>query len=94
MFIVRKIGDWLGRVRTHARSTHRAAMDMGKLFVGFILIVVGLALFPSIDAAVTTALVNASDMAAAVLNLIPLIWVLVVCGIGVALVYEQFKGMN
>lgn len=92
MFVVRKINDWLCRVRHTARSS-RGAMDMGKLFVGFILIVVGLALFPSIDAAVTTALVNASAMATAVLNLIPLIWVLVICGIGVAMVYEQFKNM-
>ena len=67
---------------------------MGQLFVGFILIVVGLALFPAIDASVTTALVNASAMAAAILNLIPLVWVLVVCGIGVALVYDQFRHMK
>jgi hypothetical protein len=71
----------------------RAAMDMGSLFIGFILIIVGLALYPSVDAAVTTALVNASAMSTAILNLIPLIWVLVVCGIGVSMVYEQFKGL-
>ena len=75
-------------------KTRRAAIDMGQLFVGFILIIVGLALYPSVQSAVTTALVNASAMVTAVLNLIPLIWVLVVCGIGVALVYDQFKGMR
>lgn len=81
-------------MRANAFSTHRAALDMGKLFIGFILIIVGLALFPSVQSAVTTALVNASSMVTAVLNLIPLIWVLVVCGIGVAMVYEQFKEMK
>lgn len=74
-------------------KVRRAAMDMGQLFIGFILIIVGLALYPSVDAAVTTALVNASAMATAILELIPLIWVLVVCGIGVAMVYDQFKGL-
>ena len=76
------------------RKTSRAALDMGQLFVGFILIIVGLALYPSVQSAVTLALVNASAMVTAVLNLIPLIWVLVVCGIGVALVYDQFKDMR
>ena len=75
-------------------KVRRAALDMGQLFIGFILIIVGLALYPSVDAAVTTALVNASAMVAAILELVPLIWVLVVVGIGVALVYDQFKGMT
>ena len=71
----------------------RAAADFGKLFMGFILIIIGLALFPSVDSAVTTALVNATGLAAALWAMLPWIWVLVVVGIGVALVYEQFKGM-
>jgi len=92
MFLVRKINDWLGKVK-HT-SAHRAAVNMGRLFLGFILIIIGLALFPTVDNAVTTASVNATGMVAAVLELIPLIWVLVVVGIGVALVYEQFKDLN
>lgn len=74
-------------------KTRRAGADFGKLFMGFILIIIGLALFPSISSAVTTALVNATGLAATLLAMIPWIWVLVVVGIGVALVYEQFSGM-
>jgi len=75
------------------RKTRRAGADMGKLFIGFIVIVIGLALFPSIQASVTTALVNATGLSATLLGMIPWIWVLVVVGIGVAMVYEQFKGL-
>ena len=93
MFLKRKINDWIGRVKANVRSTHRGEADFGKLFMGFILIIIGLALFPSIQTAVTTALVNATGLAATLLAMIPWIWVLVVVGIGVAMVYEQFKGL-
>ena len=94
MFLERRVNDWLGRVHSRARETSRAAINMGKLFFGFILILVGLVLFPTIDDAVTTYGVNASGATAAILDLIPLVWVLVVVGIGIALVYEQFKGLD
>lgn len=67
---------------------------MGQLFIGFILIIVGLALQPTVQSAVTTALVNASAMVAAVLNLIPLVWTLVVVGVGVVMVYDQFRPLQ
>lgn len=95
MFLVRKINDWLGKVGVkNTLTAHRAAINMGKLFFGFILILVGLVLFPTIDDAVTTYGVNATGATAAILDLIPLVWVLVVVGIGIALVYEQFKGLD
>ena len=94
MFLKRKINDWLGRVSGKARNFSRAAVDMGKLFFGFILIIVGLVLFPTVDDAVNTYGVNASGATAAILDLIPLVWVLVVVGIGIGLVYEQFKDMD
>ena len=94
MFLKRNINDWLGRIHGNARRTSRAAIDMGKLFFGFILILVGLVLFPTIDDAVTTYGVNATGATAAIMDLIPLVWVLVVVGIGIALVYEQFKGLE
>ena len=93
MFLKRQINDWLGRVHGLATHKSRAGADFGKLFMGFILIIIGLALFPSISTAVTTALVNATGLAATLLAMIPWIWVLVVVGIGVAMVYEQFSGM-
>ena len=94
MFLQRLKNDWLGRVHGRARRTSRAAVDMGKLFFGFILIIVGLVLFPTVDDAVTTYGENATGATSAILDLIPLVWVLVVVGIGIGLVYEQFKDMD
>ena len=94
MFPKRKINDWLGRIHGNARRTSRAALNMGKLFFGFILIIVGLVLFPTVDDAVTTYGINATGATSAILDLIPLVWVLVVVGIGIAMVYEQFKDMD
>ena len=76
------------------KSRYAKAVNMGTLFIGFILIIIGLALQPTIQSSVTVALVNASAMVTAVLNLVPLVWVLVVVGIGVKLVYDQFAGMD
>lgn len=72
----------------------RAAIDMGKLFFGFILILVGLVLFPTIDQAVIDYGVNATGATEAIMDLIPLVWILVVVGIGVGLVYEQFRDLG
>lgn len=72
-------------------KTRRAGINMGELFIGFILIIVGLSLQDTIQNTVDLAVVNASAMVASVLNLVPLIWVLVVCGVGIVLVYEQFR---
>ena len=76
------------------RRTHRGAINMGKLFLGFILILVGLVLYPTIQTTVDTELVNATGATQAVGNLIPLLWVLVIVGIGVSLVYEEFKDLD
>ncbi|MBA7652507.1 hypothetical protein ES703_60342 [subsurface metagenome] len=76
------------------RKQRRAAVNMGKLFFGFILIMVGLVLFPTIDDSVIEYGENATGATLAILKLIPLIWVLVVVGIGIGLVYEQFKDLD
>jgi len=76
------------------RRTRRAAINMGKLFFGFILIMVGLVLFPTVDDAVTEYGENATGATSAILSLVPLIWVLVIVGIGVGMVYEQFKEVD
>jgi len=76
------------------RAKRRAAMNMGELFIGFILVLVGIVLFPTIQDAADTYFVNASGATAAIGDLIPLLWLLVICGIGVGMVYRQFKGMT
>lgn len=76
------------------KRTSRGAINMGKLFLGFILILVGLVLYPTIQTTVDTTMVNATGATQAVGELIPLLWVLVIVGIGVALVYDEFKDMD
>jgi glycerol uptake facilitator-like aquaporin len=80
-------------VRLSAKR-RRAAVNMGQLFVGFILIVIGLSLQDSVQTVVNTAKTNASAMVDTILDLIPLVWTLICVGAGVVLVYDQFKGMN
>ena len=71
--------------------------DMGRLFTTFLLIVVALALTPTIQSSVTdvtgTGTGNLTGAALAMAQLIPLFWVLIIVAIGVAAVYVQFKGM-
>lgn len=85
---------WYCKVRSVVGHTSRGAINMGKLFFGFILIIVGLVLFPTVQNTVDDMLVNATGATQSVGELVPLLWVLVVCGIGVGLVYEQFKDLD
>lgn len=66
---------------------------MGTIFNTFLLMLLGIALTPTIDEQVTALLVNLTGAAAAVADLIPLLWIFIVVGIGAAAVYQQFKGM-
>ena len=88
---------WLATMGIDAasiRRTARGGINMGQLFLGFILILIGLVLYPTIQTTVDTTMVNATGATQAVGDLIPLLWVLIVVGIGVALVYDEFKDMD
>lgn len=71
--------------------------NMGQLFLTFLLIIIGLALTPTIQSQVTTVTGtggnNLTGAALALANLIPLFWIIVILAVGVAAVYVQFKGM-
>jgi len=70
--------------------------DMGGLFVTFLLIVIALALTPTIQSSVTsvtgTGAGNLTGAALALAGLIPLFWIIIIIAIGVAAVYVQLKG--
>jgi len=69
--------------------------DMGNLFVTFLLIVIGLALTPTVGSSVETAVTGPPAMtgaALALINLVPLFWVIIILAIGIAAVYLQMKG--
>lgn len=66
---------------------------MGDIFNTFLLMLLGIALTPTIDDYVTTQLVNLTGAAGALVDLIPLLWIFVIIGIGGAAVYKQFKAM-
>lgn len=68
-------------------------MSIGSIFSTFLLMLLGIVLTPTVDDTVTTQLVNLTGAAAAVADLIPLIWIFLVIGIGAAAIYVQFKGM-
>ena len=74
---------------------------MGRLFLTFLLLIFGLALTPTIGDAVFSALHNSTGTgpsnitgaSADLLELIPLVWVFIVIGIGAAAVVKMFEGM-
>ena len=79
----------------------RAEISMGGLFVVFLLIVFALALTPSIGDAVQQAtgggnlsLTNLTGTVVELMNLVPLVWVFIVVGIGAAAVVEMFEGLG
>jgi hypothetical protein len=71
-----------------------AKADMGGLFVTFLLMVIGLALTPTVATSVAAASVAlaAYPAAVALCDLVPLFWVIIIVAIGVAAVYVQLKG--
>jgi hypothetical protein len=71
---------------------------MGRLFIVFLLIVFALALTPTVGDAVFEAtaggnlsLTNMSQAAVDILELVPLVWVFIVIGIGAAAVVQMFE---
>jgi hypothetical protein len=62
------------------------------LFMTFLLMVVGLALTPTVAEQATTAAAGLTGAAAALMDLVPLFWVIIILAIGIAAVYYQFKG--
>lgn len=79
----------------------KAEISMGMLFVVFLLIVFALALTPSIGDAVFEAtgggnltLTNLTGASVDILNLVPLVWVFVVVGIGAAAVVKMFEDIS
>jgi len=71
---------------------------MGKLFITFLLIIVALALTPTVQESVTSVTGTGGDnltgSARALALLISLFWVIIILAIGVAAVYKQFKGVG
>ena len=78
---------------------------MGGLFIVFLLIVFALALTPSIGDATYSAIWNSTNVtnrihnnisggAADILELVPLVWVFVVVGIGAAAVVKMFEDIS
>jgi len=70
--------------------------DMGSLFMTFLLMVIALALTPTINSSVTdvtgTGGSNLTGAAKTLATLIPLFWVVIIIAIGVAAIYVQMKG--
>jgi len=89
------------KMKSRWLKKRRGDMEMGKLFLVFLLIIFGLALTPTIGDAVWTALHNSTGTGpsnitgapADLLELIPLIWVFIVIGVGAAAVVEMFEDM-
>ena len=84
--------DWLKR---------KAEMSMGKLFIVFLLIVFALALTPTIGETVFVAtgggnlsLTNLTQASVDILELVPLVWVFIVVGIGAAAVVKLFEDLG
>jgi len=67
--------------------------SIGSIFNTFLLMLLGIALTPTVQSTVDSQLVNLTGAAGAIADLIPLIWIFLVIGIGAAAVYNQFKGM-
>ena len=73
----------------------RAGMSMGQLFLVFLLIVFALALTPTIGDSVDAATGgNITGEAAEILELVPLVWVFIVVGIGAAAVVTMFEDIS
>jgi len=69
--------------------------SVAELFITFLLIVIALALTPTVQSSVTavtgTGTGNLTGPALALAGLIPLFWVIIIIAIGVAAVYVQLK---
>ena len=88
-------------MRSQLLKKRRGEMDVGKLFLTFLLIIFALALTPTIGDAVYSATHNATGTGPGnitgasvdLLELVPLVWVFIVIGIGAATVVKMFEDM-
>ena len=67
-------------------------MKMGELIVGCITMLVGIFLAPTVAREVTVATGNFSGASAALWPLVTMMFVIVVVGIGIGLIYRAIKG--
>lgn len=64
---------------------------IGEIFMTFLLVIIGLALTPTVQTSTTTAVASLSGASATLAGLIPLFWVVIILSIGIAAVYIQLK---
>mgnify|MGYP006909289244 CR=1 FL=1 len=64
---------------------------MGNLVTVFLLVIVGLALTPTVASSVDTATANLSGASATLIALVPMFWVIMLIGILVAYVAQWLK---
>jgi len=67
-------------------------LNIGGLFGGFLLMLLGISLTDTVDDMVTVNLVNLTGAAAAIADNISLVWIMLVIGVGVAMIAKQYKG--
>lgn len=71
------------------------ANKMGELFMTFLLIIIALALTPTVGTSTVAAAAGSGitgTVAATLIVLVPVFWVVIILAIGVAAVYMQLKG--
>jgi len=73
------------------KNKNSGKTNLSYIFGGFIVILVDLVLFPTVQTTVDDQLVNASAATQALGDLIPLFWILIGLGIAAAMVYSAFK---
>jgi hypothetical protein len=75
----------------------KSGADMGKMFMVFLLLIIGLALTPTVVTQVTTVtgtgVGNLTGAALAMAVLIPLFWVIFLIGYPVVQLYSMFKNL-
>ena len=85
----------LNEVKRSLRSNRRGAVSMGRLFIAFILIIIGIALTPTVVEQVADVTGdggnNLTGSASALMSLLPMFWVIGILGVAVALIYLSFK---
>ena len=85
----------MGWLQKRLDNRRKAGVSMGELFLVFLLIVFALALTPTIGDSVAAATGgNITGAAADILELVPLVWVFIVVGIGAAAVVKMFEEIS
>ena len=64
---------------------------MTNLFMTFLLMIIALALTPTVATSSTTAAASLTGAAATLVGLVPLFWIVIILAIGIAAVYMQMK---